>query len=75
MILRSVNEPEYNTVSFNDISSCYISIDLLKIAEFMSEYYCCSLGEALALCIPYDNTLTCKHIELRVSDSISLSTQ
>ena len=53
VVLLEVQKPEFNTHAIVNISPFFYSEAQLKTAQFMSEYYGCSLGEALNLFVPF----------------------
>jgi primosomal protein N' (replication factor Y) len=53
VILSSCEKPEFDTNDILEISEFVYSAKQIKLAQFISSYYICSLGEAFALMMPY----------------------
>jgi len=54
MVLKEVEKPEeFETFEIASILDTYYTPTQIEIAKFISEYYFSSLGEAIALFIPY----------------------
>jgi primosomal protein N' (replication factor Y) len=53
VILEKVDEPSFKCSDVLEISPCYFRDEELKLAKFISNYYICSLGEALNLMVPH----------------------
>ncbi len=53
VVLLEAKKPVFKTHSILEISPFIYSETQIKIASFMSEYYGCSLGEALNLFVPF----------------------
>ncbi|HQS67119.1 MAG TPA: primosomal protein N' [Sulfuricurvum sp.] len=53
VILKSTEQPAFKTQPIIEALPFYFSSAQIKMAQFMAEYYGCSLGEALNLCVPY----------------------
>ena len=53
VVVASCDKPTFKTVSISEISDLVYSPKQLKMAKFISEYYFCSLGEALSLFTPF----------------------
>ncbi|MFH0710514.1 MAG: primosomal protein N' [Pseudomonadota bacterium] len=60
VVLSEVEKPEFKTNSILEILPFVYSESQIKTAQFMAEYYGCSVGEALNLFVPfhYINTAT-----------------
>ncbi|MDD5716598.1 MAG: primosomal protein N' [Sulfuricurvum sp.] len=52
-VIESVEKPLFAVQPIMTVSSTYYSPSQIKTAQFMSEYYGCSLGEALNLFVPF----------------------
>ena len=52
-VLAEMEKPEFKTNSILEILSFVYSESQIKIAQFMAEYYGCSVGEALNLFVPF----------------------
>ncbi|MDD2828574.1 MAG: primosomal protein N' [Sulfuricurvum sp.] len=53
VVLAEVEKPDFKTNSILNIFSFVYSESQIKIAQFMAEYYGCSVGEALGLFVPF----------------------
>ncbi len=53
VVLQECEKPDFETVSVLETLPFYISEEIYKNGKFISEYYFCSLGEALGLFTPF----------------------
>ncbi|MDP2850969.1 MAG: primosomal protein N' [Sulfuricurvum sp.] len=53
VIIAQCEEPAFTTQPIGEISDLFYSDTQIQNAQFMAEYYGCSLGEALNLFVPY----------------------
>ena len=53
VIISGVQKPSFKCEEIQDISDLCYSKDQIEFAKFISEYYFCSLGEALGLFVPF----------------------
>ena len=53
VIIKKVDKPSFKCVTIKEISDLYYDDKMLKIASFISQYYVCSLGEALSVYTPF----------------------
>jgi len=61
MVLKEVEKPEeFETSEIFNVLDKYYSSSQIEIAKFISSYYFSSLGEAIALFVPYRNP--CSHV-------------
>ena len=65
LVLDEVSKPTFDTVDISQATESSVSKVQLRFSEFISEYYFCSLGEALSLFIAYKNV---------ASDSVKFET-
>lgn len=74
VIIESQNEPSFKTSLIEHKIDFYYSPKQIELARFISNYYVCSLGEALSLMIPFlkDNT-TCHESSKDIFSSLVLS--
>ncbi len=56
VVIAACDKPEFTTQPVGDITPFIYSDTQIQTAQFMAEYYGCSLGEALNLFIPYTAT-------------------
>jgi primosomal protein N' (replication factor Y) len=73
LVLSQVNQPKYETLEIDSITSFHFSLQQYKIANFISKYYFSSLGEALNLFTPYNKNYTNKKKDFEIKIDISLS--
>ncbi|HEX5669954.1 MAG TPA: primosomal protein N' [Sulfuricurvum sp.] len=53
-VIGAVFQPDFKTQPINEILPFLFSTSQIKMAQFMAEYYGCSVGETLNLFIPYE---------------------
>lgn len=53
VVIESVEKPDFKSQSILEISPLFYSDTQIKTAQFMSDYYGCSLGESLNLFVPF----------------------
>ncbi len=73
VVVDSCEKPEFNTLDILHGSNLYFSKPQIQLANFLSNYYLCSLGEAFSLLVPFDKTFTCKDVLVDFKDTIELS--
>ena len=73
VVLEKVEKPAFNTLDILHVSNLYFSDKQIKLVQFISNYYICSLGEAFSLLVPFDKEITCKDVETDFDDEIELS--
>jgi len=54
VVIETVEKPEFKTQAIIEVLPFVFSHAQIQMAQFMAEYYGCSVGEALNLCIPYE---------------------
>jgi len=73
VVVSKTQKPEFMCSEVLHVKDEFFSEDTLNIAKFISEYYVCSLGDALNLFVPMQkNSL---HVEVTLKTNITLSTQ
>jgi len=75
VVVDLCEKPEFNTLDILHGSNLYFSKPQIQLANFLSNYYLCSLGEAFSLLVPFDKTLTCKDVLVDFKDTIELSSK
>jgi primosomal protein N' (replication factor Y) len=55
VVLSECEEPEFDCLEIINASDFYYSKKQMQLAQFIASYYFCSLGEALALMLPFSN--------------------
>jgi primosomal protein N' (replication factor Y) len=66
VVLSRLDEPEYKTLPVKELSEECYSPGQIAVARFIAEYYFSSLGEALALFVPFREE---EHEESEATDS------
>jgi primosomal protein N' (replication factor Y) len=54
ILIISCKKPDFTTHEILEVSDLYYSAKQLSLAQFISSYYICSLGEALGLMVAYE---------------------
>jgi primosomal protein N' (replication factor Y) len=54
-ITKEVGKPSFECKEISNVLPFYLPFSYLKIANFISEYYICSFGEALGLFVPFSS--------------------
>ena len=73
-VVTSISEePLFKTNEILEITEFYYTNKQMKLAQFISSYYFSSLGEALSLIMPYDNTTISASSNFLHDNSIQLS--
>lgn len=73
VVLSKTEKPEFTCNDILSVKDEFFCEDTLSIAKFISEYYVCSLGDALNLFVPMQkNSL---HVEVSLKTNITLSTE
>jgi len=73
VIVKVVEKPEFKCVDIEEITNEYYDSKMLEISRFVSQYYVCSLGEALSVYIPFNNEIKDKEEKQTFDCQISLS--
>lgn len=73
VVLERVEKPNFECVNILDVSFFYFSKAQIEIANFLSNYYFCSLGEAFSLFVPNEKNQICKEIVKDFHETIELS--
>ncbi len=55
VVIKKVEKPEFKCVSIEEITSEYYDKQMLETAKFVSQYYVCSLGEAISVYNPFNS--------------------
>ncbi|WP_457593414.1 primosomal protein N' [Hydrogenimonas sp.] len=72
-VVAEVKEPPFDTRGMEEILPCAFEPYQVETAKFVSEYYACTLGEALALFVPFCNGVPRHGTELPHKVDITLS--
>jgi primosomal protein N' (replication factor Y) len=73
VVIKKVPKPEYNCKDIEKITQYYYSQQNIETAKFISQYYVCSLGEALSVFTPFDKRLALEVYSIEINDDITLS--
>ncbi|UFS63125.1 primosomal protein N' [Sulfurimonas sp. HSL-3221] len=71
IVMKQVEQPAFETEKITALQSAYFKNWQIEFARFISEYYFCSLGEALGLFVPYDGLSN--EVDQTLYGSIALS--
>ena len=70
VVISTCQKPEFQTSDILGVNDFYFSQKQMELAGFISAYYICSIGDALALMIPYENfSLSLQNKEARIATS------
>lgn len=75
VVLSSSNKPDFKTSEILEVSNFYYSEKQLELAKFISSYYICSIGDALALLMPYPKDSTQANKSEEIFSTINLSSR
>ncbi len=73
VIIKEVEKPSFKCVDIKEISSFYYDKKMIEIATFISQYYVCSLGEALGLYNAFNSLIEEKNSDIIFNSKIELS--
>ena len=57
VVVKSVEKPKFKCVSIDEITNEYYDRKMLETSHFVSQYYVCSLGEALSVYNPFSKDI------------------
>ncbi|MGB5792546.1 primosomal protein N' [Poseidonibacter sp.] len=57
VVIKEVEKPSFKCVSIEELTKEYYNSQMLQTAHFVSQYYVCSLGEALSVYIPFNSDI------------------
>ena len=72
VVINEVVQPHFETVEIVQILELYYSLKQLTLAKFIASYYVTSLGDALALMIPFDDNFQTLPFSLNLFDSSTI---
>ncbi len=75
VVIKEVEKPTFKCTNISEITNEYFDEKMLVIATFVSQYYVCSLGEALSVYNTFDKNITFTLDEKRFDSKIALSPQ
>ena len=73
VVIKQVDEPFFKTIEIENITSYFYSSQNLQLATFISNYYVCSLGEALGVFTPFSDTKVEKDDNVDIKIDFELS--
>jgi primosomal protein N' (replication factor Y) len=74
VVVKLVEKPTFKCVTIEEITSSYYDKKMLEVSHFVSQYYVCSLGEALSVYIPFSKDIKNLNEEQIFDCEITLST-
>jgi len=75
VVVKSVKKPEFKTNKILNITNFYFDKTQIQLANFISNYYVSSLGDALSLMVPFNLEVKAEQIEFEISKNIDLSNE
>ncbi|MDD3055397.1 MAG: primosomal protein N' [Aliarcobacter sp.] len=75
VVIKEVEKPIFKCSDIVEITNEYFDEKMLQIASFVSQYYVCSLGEALSVYIPFDEDINPIFNKEKFDSKIVLSAQ
>ena len=60
VIISECKEPDFDTIDIVGISDLFYSPQQIQLAQFISTYYICSLGDALGLMVGFNTSILIK---------------
>lgn len=75
VVIKEVAKPTFKCTNISEVTDEYFDEKMLLIATFVSQYYVCSLGEALSVYNAFDKNITFSLDEKRFDSKIALSAQ
>ncbi len=73
VVVEQTDKPSFKTVAISSKTPFYHDTKQLKLAQFLSNYYFCSLGEAFGIMTPYSDEQEKESFEYESSCTIKLS--
>ncbi len=73
VVIKKVPKPEFKCVEILEILPFYYDEKMFEIAKFISQYYVCSLGEALSVYVPFDEKIQEEENKIEFDSKICLS--
>lgn len=57
VVIKKVEKPSFKCVNIEEFTNEYFDSQMLQTAHFVSQYYVCSVGEALSVYIPFNKDI------------------
>ena len=73
VLIKEVEKPSFKCVNIEEITNEYYDSKMLTVATFTSQYYVCSLGEALSVYNPFSKDVQKKEQDTSFDCQINLS--
>ncbi len=73
VVIKEVEKPTFKCTDISEVTNEYFDEKMLLIANFVSQYYVCSLGEALSVYNCFDKNITKSFDEIKFDSKIVLS--
>ena len=73
VIIKEVNKPNFKCSDIVELTNEYFDEKMLQIANFISQYYVCSLGEALSIYSPFGKNIQKQQVKTTFDSKIELS--
>ena len=65
IVIKKVEKPSFKCTDISEISNEYYDEMMLQTAHFVSQYYVCSLGEALSVYHPFSKEIEKQNDEIK----------
>ncbi len=75
VIIKEVEKPSFKCTDISEIFNEFYDDKMLQVAHFVSQYYVCSLGEALSVYHTFNKDISENHKEIKFDSKIILSAQ
>ena len=75
VVLKEVEEPSFKCSNISEITSFYYDEKMIEISKFISQYYVCSVGEALSVYIPFNKNINDLNEDISFDSQIELSNE
>lgn len=75
VVIKEVEKPTFKCTNISEVTNEYFDEKMLLIANFVSQYYVCSLGEALSVYNCFDKNITKISDEIKFDSKIVLSAE
>jgi primosomal protein N' (replication factor Y) len=69
VVIKQTTKPTFKCSNIEQIQTYYYDSFILQVAKFISQYYVSSLGEALGLYVPFDQTIKLSSQESKLDDT------
>ena len=73
VVLEQCEKPEFNTLEILNLTPFYYSAKQLQLARFIASYYICSLGDALAIMLSFNDEIAAQECHNDFTPSVKLS--